>query len=62
MGGDWNIALDQDLDTFGYTAVNNQNSRNTLKDNMENLKHINQIHKRGPQFSKMTNKAMIKHE
>ena len=37
MGGDWNIALDQDLDTFGYTSVNNQNSRDTLKDSMENL-------------------------
>ena len=37
MGGDWNIALDQSLDTFGYTSVNNQNAKNTLKDNIENL-------------------------
>ena len=27
MGGDWNISLSQELDTFGYTNENNLNSK-----------------------------------
>ena len=37
MGGDWNISLNQDMDTFGYTSENNQNARETLKQNIANL-------------------------
>ena len=37
MGGDWNISLSQELDTFGYTAENNLNAKNYLLSCMENL-------------------------
>ena len=36
MGGDWNIALDQGIDTYGYASDNNSNSRNIVKKSMEN--------------------------
>ena len=37
MGGDWNISLSQDLDTFGYTSENNINAKNFILSCMENL-------------------------
>ena len=30
LGGDWNISLSQDLDTFGYTTENNINAKKCL--------------------------------
>ena len=35
IGGDWNIALNQDLDTFGYAAVNNERSRMVVTEHMK---------------------------
>ena len=37
MGGDWNISLSQEQDTFGYTTINNVNARNCVLQGMENL-------------------------
>ena len=37
MGGDWNISLSQDLDTFGYNYENNVNSKNFILSCMDNL-------------------------
>ena len=37
LGGDWNISLSQDLDTFGYTTENNINAKKCLLSCMENL-------------------------
>ena len=37
MGGDWNVSLSQDLDTFGYAAENNINAKKCILATMENL-------------------------
>ena len=37
MGGDWNISLSQEIDTYGYSAENNVNAKNSIKTCMENL-------------------------
>ena len=37
LGGDWNISLSQELDTFGYISENNKNAKKCLIDCMENL-------------------------
>ena len=37
IGGDWNIALDQTLDTFGYTTENNINAKKYILTGLENL-------------------------
>ena len=37
IGGDWNISLSQELDTFGYTAENNINAKKSLLLLIENL-------------------------
>ena len=37
MGGDWNISLFQDMDTFGYIGENNINAKNKILACMENL-------------------------
>ena len=37
LGGDMNLVLSQELDTFGYHAEHNINARNKLKEGMENL-------------------------
>ena len=37
MGGDWNVTLSQDLDTFGYNTENNVNAKNQILSSVENL-------------------------
>jgi exonuclease III len=37
LGGDWNLVMNQDLDTFGYRSENNQNARKVLIEGMGNL-------------------------
>ena len=37
LGGDWNISLCQELDTFGYNAENNKNAKKCLISHIENL-------------------------
>ena len=37
IGGDWNISLDQGLDTFGYKSENNVNSKKQVLSCMESL-------------------------
>ena len=37
LGGDLNLVMSQDLDTFGYTAEHNVNAKTKLKEGMENL-------------------------
>ena len=37
MGGDWNISLSQDMDTFGYTAENNKEAKDCVIQAMESL-------------------------
>ena len=52
IGGDWNITLDQNLDTFGYNSENNINAKKYLISCMENLglidifRHLNPHKKR----------------
>ena len=37
LGGDWNLALKQELDTFGYKSENNKNAKNVILEGMENM-------------------------
>ena len=37
IGGDWNISMSQDMDTFGYNSENNKNARNIIINSIENL-------------------------
>ena len=37
MGGDWNISLSQNLDTFGYTSENNILAKNSILTSMDSL-------------------------
>ena len=37
LGGDWNLVMNQDLDTFGYRSEHNQNARKVLIEGMGNL-------------------------
>ena len=37
LGGDLNLVLSQEMDTFGYTNENNVNARTTLLGGMESL-------------------------
>ena len=37
LAGDWNLVMDQALDTFGYRNEHNQNAKKVLSEGMENL-------------------------
>ena len=37
LAGDWNLALNHELDTFGYISEQNQNAKKVLIDGMNNL-------------------------
>ena len=37
LAGDWNLVLNQEIDTFGYKNENNQNARKVLQEGMEKL-------------------------
>ena len=40
LAGDWNLVLNQEIDTFGYKNENNQNARKVLQEGMEKLGFI----------------------
>ena len=40
IGGDWNISLNQQLDTYGYTADNNEKARISVLEHMERSAYL----------------------
>ena len=35
IGGDWNVALNKEMDTFGYSSVNNEKAKSTINEFVE---------------------------
>ena len=49
LGGDWNLVLDQSLDTFGYKAEHNKAAKIVLKEGMENMGWVDIFREFNPQ-------------
>ena len=49
LAGDWNLVLDQDIDTFGYKAEHNKAAKVVLKEGIENLGWVDIFRELNPQ-------------
>ena len=54
LGGDWNISLRQDLDTFGYNSENNKNAKKCLIEYIESLNLIDIFRELNPGTKRYT--------
>ena len=54
IGGDWNVSLNQEMDTFGYSSVNNEKARNTIHELMETNGLIDIFRELNPKTKRFT--------
>ena len=54
LAGDWNLVLNQELDTHGYRSENNVNARNVVLEGMENLGFVDIFREFFPQTKRFS--------
>ena len=54
LAGDWNLVLNQELDTHGYRSENNVNARNVVLEGMENLGFVDIFRELFPQTKRFS--------